>query len=339
MNSRLPVVVFGAYGHTGRFVVDELVRRGIPSVLAGRDAAKLRAMSEARSGTEPRVALVDKPATVDTALSRCRAVINCAGPFIDTAVPIVEAAIRARIPYFDVAAEQRAVFDLFERFAKPAEKAGIVVLPAMGFYGGLADLVATTTMREWTDTDELVIAVGLDYWHPTLGTRRTGRRNPGPRFIFTEGRLIRRDSEPNGEWVYPAPLGSQPVVRLGLSETIIIPRHLRTSEIRFLLNLAPLRDLEDPDTPPPVAVDERGRSSQLFLVDVVVRKGSEKRRTVVRGRDIYAVTAPIIVEAVERVIHGLTAKAGVLAAGQAFDARDFLNQLRSCYPGLEILEA
>jgi hypothetical protein len=118
----------------------------------------------------------------------------------------------------------------------------------------------------------------------------------------------------------------------------MIPRHLRTFEIRSLLNLAPLRDIEDPDTPPPVAVDERGRSSQLFLVDVVVRKGSEKRRTIVRGRDIYAVTAPIIVEAVERVIYGLTTKAGVLAAGQAFDARDFLNQLRSCYPGLEVFE-
>ncbi|HUK51240.1 MAG TPA: saccharopine dehydrogenase NADP-binding domain-containing protein [Terriglobales bacterium] len=338
MSSRLPVVVFGAYGHTGRFVVDELARRGIPSVLAGRDAAKLRIMSEARSGGESRVALVDEPASVDKALSGCRAVINCAGPFIDTAAPIVEAAIRAHIPYFDVAAEQKAVFDLFERFARPAEKAGIVVLPALGFYGGLADLVTTVTMGEWTNTDEVVIAVGLDGWHPTLGTRRTGCRNQGPRFVFTEGKLVSRDPEADTDWAYPAPLGSQPVVRLGLSETIIIPRHLRTSEIRFLLNLAPLRDIEDPSTPPPVAVDERGRSSQVFLVDVVVQKGSEKRRTIVRGRDIYAVTAPIVVEAVERVTHNLTTKVGVLAAGQAFDARDFLNQFRSCYPGLEIFE-
>jgi short subunit dehydrogenase-like uncharacterized protein len=338
LTSKLPVVVFGAYGHTGRFVVDELVRRGVPLVLAGRDAAKLRTMSDARSGTTIRVTLVDEPATIDKTLSDSLAVINCAGPFIDTAAPIVEAAIRARIPYFDVAAEQRAVVDLFERFAKPAENAGILAVPAMGFYGGLADLVASATVREWSETDEIVIAVGLDGWHPTLGTRETGRRNPGQRFFFTGGKLVPRDPAPDGVWNYPAPLGSQPVVRLALSETIIIPRHLRTSEIRLLLNLALLRDIENPATPPPTAVDERGRSSQFFLVDVVVRKGSEKRRTIVRGRDIYAVTAPIVVEAVERVIHGLTDKAGVLAAGQVFDARDFLGQLRSCYPGLEIFE-
>ncbi|HTT45996.1 MAG TPA: saccharopine dehydrogenase NADP-binding domain-containing protein, partial [Thermoplasmata archaeon] len=109
MNSKQPVVVFGAYGHTGRFVVDELLRRGVPVVLSGRDADKLNAMGDARVGTETRVAPVDDPAKVSAALSGCGAVINCAGPFIDTTVPVVEAAIRARIPYLDIAAEQAAV--------------------------------------------------------------------------------------------------------------------------------------------------------------------------------------------------------------------------------------
>ena len=35
------VLVYGAYGHTGRFVVTELLRRGLTPVLSGRDAARL----------------------------------------------------------------------------------------------------------------------------------------------------------------------------------------------------------------------------------------------------------------------------------------------------------
>src|SRR4029434_4398296 len=44
------VVVFGAAGHTGRFVVSELLRRGLTPILSGRDAAKLKAVVEVPCG-------------------------------------------------------------------------------------------------------------------------------------------------------------------------------------------------------------------------------------------------------------------------------------------------
>lgn len=86
-------------------------------------------------------------------------------------------------------------------------------------------------------------------------------------------------------------------------------------------------DLRNPDTPPPTAADDTGRSSQVFLMDVIVRKADAERRAVARGRDIYAVSAPIVVEAAQRVVNGLAKATGVVAAGQAFDARDFLKSL------------
>lgn len=68
---------------------------------------------------------------------------------------------------------------------------------------------------------------------------------------------------------------------------------------------------------------ESGRSSQVFVMDVIAKRGSEARRSVARGRDIYAITAPIVVEATERVAKGLAKPSGWVAAGEAFDARDF----------------
>jgi saccharopine dehydrogenase-like NADP-dependent oxidoreductase len=168
------VAVFGAYGHTGRFVVAELRERGYVPLLLGRDQDKLLALAQAQPGLEARQATVDDPASLDRALNGAAAVINCAGPFATTAAPLVEAVLRGGIPYVDVAAEIEANLDTFAHFAERARAAGIVVVPAMAFYGGLGDLLVTTAMGDWTAADEAHIAYGLSSWHPTSGTLASG---------------------------------------------------------------------------------------------------------------------------------------------------------------------
>ncbi|HEY3041138.1 MAG TPA: NAD(P)H-binding protein [Pyrinomonadaceae bacterium] len=329
------VTVFGAYGHTGRFVVSELCKRGWSPILSGRDHAKLNDVRNAHPGLEVRVAVINDPASLDHAVSGAAAVINCAGPFIDTAEPVINAALRSGIHYLDVAAEQLAVLGVFERFAEASRNAGVVIAPAMAFYGGLGDLLATEAMAEWAEADEICIAVALDSWQPTRGTRLTGQRNPGRRFIFSNNKLERADQPPARIWNFPEPFGPLEVESLTLAETITISRHLQTPEIRAYVNVAALLDIRNPETPAPTAMDESGRSSQIFLMDVIARRGSEKRRIVARGRDIYAITAPIVVQATERVVKGLAKKTGVVAAGEAFEARDFLRSL-SPHLSLEI---
>jgi saccharopine dehydrogenase-like NADP-dependent oxidoreductase len=321
------VAVFGAYGHTGKFVIAELHKRGLTAILSGRDATKLAMVADGHPSSDVRVASMDDPDSLDRAISGAGSIINCAGPFVDTVRPVIDAAIRSRIPYLDLAAEQAAVLDTFVRYSLAAKHASLVVIPAMAFYGGLADLLATAAMSDWVSADEILIAVALDSWKPTRGTRLTGQRNPGKRFIFTGGKLERGDPPARRTWNFPAPFGQQDVEGLSLSEAIAISRHLQTPEIRAYMNLAPLADIRNADTPPPTAADESGRSAQLFLMEAVVRKGASERRMVARGRDIYASSAPIVVEAAVRVMNGLAKGSGVLAAGEAFDAESFLQSL------------
>jgi len=146
MPSTHAVTVFGAYGHTGRFVVSELLHRGWTPILSGRDSGKLNLLAAAHRGLDLRPASVDDPVSLDHSLAAAAAVINCAGPFATTAGPLIEAALRARIPYLDVAAEIEANVDTFEQHATRARDAGIVVVPAMAFFGGLGDLLATAAM-------------------------------------------------------------------------------------------------------------------------------------------------------------------------------------------------
>jgi len=257
------------------------------------------------------------------------------GPFIDTAAQVIDAALRASIHYLDVAAEQAAVLAVFERFASAARDAGVVVAPAMGFYGGLGDLLATAAMGEWDAADEICIAIALDSWKPTQGTRLTGQRNPGRHFIFSNNRLERADPPPARKWNFPAPFGAQDVVGLSLSETITISQHLQRLRFARISIWYRLRIFAIP-----TRLRRRRRTKAVAHPDIRYgsnrSRGRVERRAVVRGRDIYAITAPIVVEATHRVVNGLANRTGVVAAGEAFAAQAFLTSLSPTHLSFEL---
>lgn len=333
MGSGQMVAVFGAYGHTGRFVVAELLERGFVPVASGRDAGKLRALAESFPGLDVRPSSADDPASLDGALAGAAAVVNCAGPFAATAAPLIEAALRAGIPYVDVAAEIEANADTLAHFAERARDAGVAVVPAMAFFGGLGDLLATAAMGDWTAADEVHVAYGLSSWRPTTGTRASGtvshERRDGRRVRFTGGQLeYHQDTLPSVKWTFPEPMGVRPVIgEFSMADVVTIPSHLAVREVRSYMTVEAVEDLSAPDTPAPAAADERGRSDQTFLVDVVVRSGGEERRATASGRDIYAVSAPLAVEAADRILSGRARATGVASAGAVFDAVDFLGAL------------
>jgi short subunit dehydrogenase-like uncharacterized protein len=319
------VVVYGATGHTGRFVVADLVGRGIVPVLSGRDPATLAELGAAYPGAEVRLAVVDDPTSLDDAFRGAAAVVNCAGPFLDTAGPVAATAVRAGAHYLDVTAEQAVVQQLYATYA---DGTAVAVLPATAFYGGLADLLATAATDGWDEIDDVTVVIGLDRWWPTEGTRVTGHRNTATRLVVEDGRLVpvpvpARDRD----WSFPGPVGPQRVVGVPFSETVVIAHHLPVRRVETYLAAVALADVRDPRTPEPEAVDPSGRSAQQFVVEVVVRRGAERRRWSASGQDIYAVTAPLVGEAVERLLTGRSTARGAAALGEAFDAAGFLAAL------------
>lgn len=326
------IAVYGSTGHTGRFVVREAQRRELPVVAVGRNAARLD--ESLPSAIARRVAAFDDPVGLGQAFAGCAVVINCAGPFLDTAAPVARAALRAGCHYIDVTAEQPSAQASFADFDAPARAAGRVVIPAAGFYGGLADLLASA-LASAGRIDEITVAVGLDRWWPTAGTRKTGERNQAPRLAVKDGRLVPlAPSAPVPDWTFAAPLGQHSMVELPFSEMITLAHHLKARSIRSLLNRSALTDIRDAATPPPTAVDDRGRSAQRFELVVQLVQDGVTRTAGVRGQDIYAVTAPLVIEAALRVLAPSYRLSGALALGEAVDPVELLGALDG--PALEV---
>ena len=326
-----PVVVYGATGHTGRFVIAELMRRGISILASGRDSVRLAGLLDRFPEVQLRPAGAEDPDALDLAFAGATAVINCAGPFAITAGPVVEAALRAGIPYVDVAAEIEANVAMFADYGARAEEAGVVVIPAMAFYGGLSDLMVTAAMTGWETASSIDIAYGLSSWHPTSGTREAGRvsreRRAGRNVRYTQGTLQYNDlPATEQDWQFPPALGSRRVLEgFTMTDVVTIPSHIPVSEVTTYMAIEAARDVADPATPGPKT--DGGRSDQRFVVDAIIRRGSERRRAVAQGHDIYAATAPIVVEAIVRILDGRIRATGVQSAGAAFDARSFLQSL------------
>lgn len=315
------VAVYGAGGHTGKFVVAELLRRSMSVTAVGRAPSRLP------SGVPGRVAALDDPAALDRAFSGCAVVINCAGPFLDSAEAIVSAALRRGCSYLDITAEQASTAATLEIFDQAARDAAVAVLPAAGFYGGLADLLATALAGE-DCVDEITTAVALDRWWPTDGTRKTGERNRAPRMAVEDGRLVPIDlPAARIVWSFAPPNGVQTMVELPFSEIITISRHLPVRRLHSYLSANALDDVRDASTPTPTPIDTQGRSAQRFVMEVVTTGANGTRRAVARGQDIYAVSAPIVVEAAARMLTGTCKHSGALTLGEAFDAHDFLRAL------------
>lgn len=129
--SRSNWLLYGAYGRTGRLILDEALRRGHRPVLAGRDAARLRALGHA-TGLDVLPLAIDDAAALRTALAGVRCVLLAAGPYHLTGPAMRAACVDAGCSYLDVNAE-------LEDFSRAlacdpsARAAGIAVIPGAGY--------------------------------------------------------------------------------------------------------------------------------------------------------------------------------------------------------------
>jgi short subunit dehydrogenase-like uncharacterized protein len=139
-------MLYGAYGTTGRLILDEAVRRGHTPVLAGRDRAQLAALGQT-TGLVTRHVSLEERASMRAALSGVRCVLLAAGPYQQTGPAMRRACLDAGCSYLDINGE---IEDFSRAMAVDADArtAGVAIIAGVG-YGVMfgESLAAHITMR------------------------------------------------------------------------------------------------------------------------------------------------------------------------------------------------
>lgn len=149
-------LIYGANGYTGALIAEEAVRRGLRPRLSGRNREAVGALA-GRLGLLARPCDLLDPAALRAALSGCRLVLHCAGPFSETSPAMLDACLAEGVHYLDITGEIDVFAACHARSAEAARR-GICVVPGVGFDVVPTDCVAALLKEKVPDAASLVLA-------------------------------------------------------------------------------------------------------------------------------------------------------------------------------------
>jgi short subunit dehydrogenase-like uncharacterized protein len=177
-------MLYGAYGSTGRLILEEALRRGHRPMLAGRDAGQLAALGQ-ETGLDVRAIGLDDAAALRAALTGVSTVLLAAGPFGETGPAMRAACVATGCSYLDVNGE-------IDEFAAAlagdaaARDAGVGIIPGVGYGVVFGESLAAQLAARLPDAIWLRLSLATQ-----LGTRSRGAQMSTAAAIGAGGREIR----------------------------------------------------------------------------------------------------------------------------------------------------
>jgi hypothetical protein len=175
VNSKPPVIVYGASGYTGRLVMEYLRELHVPFIAAGRDSGRLQEIVSRVPGIETiehEVVEVEHEIGALTELFQGAPVVcNLVGPFIKHGHEVVEAALAAGCHYLDTTGEQDWMLEAERRWSAGFAAAGLLLAPGTAQMYTTGEIAADLCLETpGLDTlDILVLWKGL----PTYASTQT----------------------------------------------------------------------------------------------------------------------------------------------------------------------
>lgn len=125
------LLIYGASGYTGRIASHHAKSLGLDFIVAGRAGSTNVKDLALELSASHRLFDVTLSEDIDIALEGISVLLNCAGPFMLTAEPLMAACIRKRVHYLDIAAELDS-YQLAEKNDREARSANVMLLPGCG---------------------------------------------------------------------------------------------------------------------------------------------------------------------------------------------------------------
>lgn len=339
-------MIYGATGYTGKLVARTAKAQGLNPLLAGRNEARLKSIA-AQHGFEYQAFSLDEQEALDAGLSQVDAVLHIAGPFSQTSKPMVDACIRTGTHYLDITGE----IDVFEACAardEEAKKAGVMLMPGVGFDVVPSDCLAAHMKARLPDATELTLGIsGLG--HMSHGTAKTGVESIGKGTrVRRDGRIVTARKTPRREIDFGE--GAKQGVAIGWGDVATAWHSTHIPDItvyfesspqleqmakmgriaRWVMSRGPMqralkkRIEQQPEGP----TDAERREGYALLFGEAVNAEGERVQTRLRTPEGYTLTALTTLEIVGRVLAG-EVKPGFQTPSLVFGP-DFITEFEGC---------
>lgn len=335
MSTELTWIIYGATGYTGRHIAALAASKGMRPVLAGRNGSVLADLAS-RLDLEWRAFNLDEPDCVAAGLSGHQLLLNCAGPFVNTYGPLIEACMAEGVHYLDITGEV-PVCEALDRWDLQAKERDIVIMPAVGFDMVPGDCLGAMLQRGMPDATDLQVAYAFE-GAITRGSVRTSI------LTFTPDVLVRRDGE---LIILPNPIhrsfdfGPQSSFRNVVCPAVTfgdISTTWRTTGIpnvtafihmsKQFLDLAQIAGEEDINRLPEGPDDAQLTTMKTYIVATVTNKAGDALAARLTTPQTYAITFPLAVECVRRVLEGRVAP-GYRTPAASF-GQDYIERFEGC---------
>ena len=149
------LLIYGASGYAGEAIAREAIRSGLPIVVSGRGES-IRGLA-GELGVDARVLPLSDPGALRIGLSGIDVVLNCAGPFGATAVPLLDACLATGAHYLDLSGEVDEHVAIRRRDDE-CLRSGVMAMPGVGFGIVPTDCAAVLAARKLAGATHLTIA-------------------------------------------------------------------------------------------------------------------------------------------------------------------------------------
>ena len=297
------LMIYGAVGYTGGMAAEHAASAGLNLVLAGREQnrARLEALA-GRLGASVRIFSLNDSDAVVASLAGIFVLLNAAGPFANTAEPLMSAAIRAGVHYLDFSAELDTYREALALDGQ-ARAAGVMLLPGSGGSVAMLGSLAGHAIARVKNARKISIALQVT-GAMSRGSAISASQNIAPETLqLVDGERVTRGSEEVRDFDFGGgPQSSFPVT---LPDLVTIHHATGVPNIETFVHITagafPTGQIKDLPAGP--SVEEREASRYHAAVEVTEADGTVVR-SLLNTVNGYTFTALAAAQAARRVLAG-----------------------------------
>ena len=338
------VLVLGASGFTGRLICRNLESIDINFSAAGRDEKKVNSLFPGRENV---IIDVQDKSQLDKHIKNYNILVNAVGPFNLFGYKVVRSATECGLTYLDISGEQNFVKFCFDKINKRALETKALIVNSCSFESLVADLLANEICRKETDYEN--ISSFYHFMNPSasVGTKLSMKlAGYFPAYLLRDGKLE-----------IAVPMSHQQEIEInGLADLkhasfVPFPELLFFHKEYRPMNAASYYLFEDRKSAP-LSIDRKGskkslqmiierfkrsknidpteeeRKKQQFSLAVITKnRYGEKNQILIKGTDMYNVTAKLIARCVKIIIDEKAKDCGVKTPVEVFANKGLPNIL------------